>query len=264
MGGVDVKSPAVPEPRIARSRGHAISYEDVGQGFPVVLIPGYMQSAADFRQAGYVDRLAADWRVLVIDPLGHGKSDKPHDAEPYRAPGVAADVVAVLDAAGVESAALWGYSRGAWLACMIAIEFPHRLAALILGGAALTETPSTDLPPWVDALSRGDWTAFWSLFPIPLAPEVRRHFEEVNDPKALAAERMGRLESPYAFHLARVTAPALVYCGGDDDPDDAVPTAHALRTELHVVEGCDHFGAFKAVDSVMPFAVPFLKTAASR
>ena len=264
LGGVKVKIDAGPGARIARSRDYAISYEDVGQGSPVVLIPGLMQSAADYRQAGYVNPLAANRRVLIVDPLGHGRSDKPHDAHAYRAPDVAADVIAVLDAAGLEKATLWGYSRGAWLACMAAIEFPDRLAALILGGEALTRPPPTDVPPWNETLARGDWAGFWSVFPIPLTHEVRRHFEDINDPKALAAERIGRIESGYAFDLRRVSAPALVYCGGDDDPGDVVPTAQALKTELHVMEGCDHFGAFKEVDRVMPFALAFLKTAASR
>ena len=114
----------------------------------MVLLPGFMQSAADYRQAGYVDRLAGTQRVLIVDPLGHGQSDKPHETAAYRAPDVAADVIAVLDAAGIERAALWGYSRGAWLACMAAIEFHERLTALILGGAGLTQPPPTDLPPW--------------------------------------------------------------------------------------------------------------------
>ena len=254
--------PASPRPHSAKSRGYAISYEDAGVGSPVVLLPGFMQSAADYRQAGYVDRLAGTQRVLIVDPLGHGQSDKPHETAAYRAPDVAADVIAVLDAAGIERAALWGYSRGAWLACMAAIEFPERLTAMILGGAGLTQPPSTDMPPWVDPLSRGDWVGFWALFPVPLTAEVKRHFE-LNDPKALAAERLGRIESAYAFDLGRVSAPALVYCGGDDDPDDAVPTAQALKTGLRVVEGCDHFGAFKAVDAVMPFALAFLRTVAS-
>jgi hypothetical protein len=35
------------------------------------------------------------------------------------------------------------------------------------------------------------------------------------------------------------------------------------QTELHVVEGCDHFGAFKEVDRIMPFVAAFLKMAAS-
>jgi len=264
VGGIDAKSSAGPGLRVARSRGYAISYEDVGQGSPVVLAPGFMQSAADYREAGYVDRLAATRRVLIVDPLGHGQSEKPHDPQAYRAPGVAADVIAVLDAAGLERAALWGYSRGAWLACMAAIEFPHRLTALILGGAALTQPPPTEIPPWVDPLSRADWPAFWSLFPIPLSAETKRHFEEVNDPKALAAERIGRIESAYAFDLGRASVPALVYCGGNDDANDAAPTAQALKTKLRVVEGRDHAEAFGAVDSVMPFAVPFLKTVDSR
>jgi pimeloyl-ACP methyl ester carboxylesterase len=102
-----------------------------------------------------------------------------------------------------------------------------------------------------------------ALFPIPLTPEVKRRFE-ANDPKALAAERIGRVESAYVFDLARVSAPALVYCGGNDDPDDAVPTARALRTELRVIEGCDHAETFGAVDSVMPSAMDFLRTVASR
>ncbi len=263
MPGIMVKIPAGPGPRIARSRGYAISYEDAGQGSPVVLLPGFMGTAAYYRDAGYVNRLAATRRVLIVDPLGHGQSDKPHGADAYRAPDVAADVIAVMDAAGLERAVLWGYSRGAWLACMAAIEFPERLTALIIGGAALTQPPPTNMPPWVDPLSRGDWAAFWSLFPVPLTPEVKLHFEDVNDPKALAASQRGRIESAYVFDLGRVSVPTLVYCGGDDDPDEAMPTAQALRTELQLVEGRDHFGAFKDVDSVMPLAVAFLKTVAS-
>jgi len=65
-----------------------------------------MQSAADYREAGYVDQLAATLRVLIVGPLGHGQSDKPHDAVAYRAPGVAVDVIAVMDAAGLEKATL--------------------------------------------------------------------------------------------------------------------------------------------------------------
>lgn len=247
----------------AASRGFAISYEDEGHGSPVVLIPGFMQSAAEFQEAGYVDRLAPKWRVLSIDPLGHGKSDKPHDPEPYRSPGVASDVIAVMDAAGIESATLWGYSRGAWLAGMTAIEFPDRLTALIIGGGALTGPPPTQMPGWVEPLLRAEWAAYWSIFPIPLSPEVQARFEAANDPKALANERIGRIESAYTFDLERISVPALIYCGEDDEPEDVVPTAEALNTEVHVVAGCDHAGAFYEMDRVMAFAIPFLEAVAS-
>jgi pimeloyl-ACP methyl ester carboxylesterase len=257
-----VKGLAGPETCIARSRGYAISYEDAGQGSPVVLVPGLMGSAFDCRQAGYIEGLATSRRVLVVDPLGHGKSDKPHEAEAYAAPDVAADVIAVMDAAGVERAALWGYSWGAWLACMAAVEFPQRFNALILGGVGLSE-PWTGVPPWADALARSDWAACWSLFQHPLSPEAKLHFEEVNDPIAVAAVVKGGLRSAYVFHLGRVSVPTLVYVGSDDNPDGVMPTARELKTELQVLEGCDHFGAFSEVDRVMPLAVAFLKTTAS-
>lgn len=249
---------------VALSRGYAIRYEDAGQGAPVVLVPGFMQSASDFRHAGYVDRLADRWRVLAVDPLGHGSSDKPHDPEAYRSPGVAADVTSVLDAVGLERAVMWGYSRGAWLATMTAIEFPSRLNGLIVGGAGLTDPPPTRLPHWVDPLSRGDWAAFWPLFGMALNAETKAHFERVNDPKALAAERLGRIESAYTFDLSRVTVPSLVYCGGDDEPEGAAPTAEALHTELRVIEGRDHPGAFNDLDGVMAVVVPFLETITSK
>jgi pimeloyl-ACP methyl ester carboxylesterase len=242
---------------VAKSRGYTISYEDVGQGRPVVLIPGFMQTNKDWRD--YVGRLADIRRVLAMDPLGQGKSDKPHDSELYRSPGVAADVIAVLDAAGVEKATLWGYSRGMWLGAMTAIEYPDRMAALILGGGSLTDPPPTEMPPWVEPISRGDWEGFFSLFGIPLDAKTKAHFQAHNDPKAMAAERTGRIESAYTFDLTRVSVPALVYCGADDGPEDADATAEALHTKVHVVPG-DHANAFSAVDEVMAAVLPFLES----
>jgi pimeloyl-ACP methyl ester carboxylesterase len=248
---------------VARSRGYAIGYTDRGEGAAVVLIPGFMSSAAHCREVGYLEGLTSRHRLLIVDPLGQGESDKPHDADAYHAPDVAADVIAVMDAADLESAVLWGYSRGAWLAGMAAIEFPERLSALIIGGASLTEPPEADVPGWVDAMSRGDWATFWSMYPVPVSPELKLQFEEVNDPRAMAAERTGAISSLYSFDLSRVSVPALVYCGGDDGPEEAEPTARALKTELRVVDGCDHVGAFEQVGRVMPFALAFVESAAS-
>jgi pimeloyl-ACP methyl ester carboxylesterase len=43
------------------------------------------------RTWGYVGRLAERYRVLVVDPLGHGLSDKPHDRQAFSKPDIAAD-----------------------------------------------------------------------------------------------------------------------------------------------------------------------------
>lgn len=180
-------------------------------------------------------------------------------ADSYRSPDVAADVITVLDAAGVDKATLWGNSRGGWLAAMTTIEHPEPVAALILGGAQLTFPPPKELPRWMEPMSRGDWEGVWAVFPIPLSQKTRLDFEAANDPKAMAAERTGRIESAYVFDLTHVMVPACVYRGVDDGPEDAQATAKALHTRVQVVQG-DHAGAFNALDAVMAVVTPFLES----
>lgn len=76
-----------------------------------MLVQGFSLSGGGRWELGQVDRLVVLGRqVLVVDSLGHGKSDQPHDPEAYRWPAAAVDIVAAMDAAGVARATLWGYS----------------------------------------------------------------------------------------------------------------------------------------------------------
>lgn len=250
-----------PRVRSARSRGYTISYEDAGDGAPLVLITGLTGSAQQMREDGYVGRLAAARRVLNVDPLGHGRSEKPYGWEAYRSPDVAADVIAVLDAAGIERAALWGYSRGARLACIAAVEYPDRVTALILGGSGdLTAAPPPGLPPWLDALAQGEWSALWSALPFTIPSHKKRQFER-SDPMAISAVIAGDLQSTYVLDLGRVAVPTLVYCGGRDDPDAHRRTADALGVELRVVGDAGHPETLDDVEGVLPLAVAHLVAA---
>ena len=238
-----------------------ISFEDAGTGSAIVLIPGSTMSAADWRDAGYIDRFASSRRVLAVDPLGNGLSDKPHDPDAYLWPAVAADVIAVMDAAGVDRAAVWGYSRGATLAATVAADFPDRVAALILcGGGDLGEKmpEGTAASPMIEAMSRGDFGPLWDRFSFSEAD--RLYDTEFNDPKALGAMGTGMGRSGLAIDLGRVTAPALVYVGGNDLPEEEKRTADALGVELHVLPGLDHLEGFARVDLVAPLVLGFLES----
>ena len=57
---------------------------------------------------GICGDLDRHWRVVTVDPLGHGDSDTPHDADAYVAAEVTSDLIAVLDAAGTDRATVWG------------------------------------------------------------------------------------------------------------------------------------------------------------
>jgi pimeloyl-ACP methyl ester carboxylesterase len=243
--------------RTTRSRGHTISYEDAGSGLAIVLLPGATMSAADFRDAGYVDRLAVDHRVLSIDPLGLGLSDKPHEAEAYRWPEVADDVLAVMDAAGVERAVVWGYSRGGGLAAVVASGHPDRVSALVLHEESPEDViPGTPPSAHVAALIGGDFGPMWAAF--DFSEPDRRHDEETNDPKALGALWSASRRFGVAFDLRHIAAPALVL-SGDDDPGGAERCADALGAALRFMPGLDHLQAFSRTDIVMPLVLEFLR-----
>ena len=228
------------------SRGYGISYEDAGRGFPVALINGFTGRAAEWRDLGIVDRLASSHRVLSIDSLGHGLSDGPHEWEASLAPAISDDIVAALDDAGIERTALWGYSRGAWMAAMIAERHPDRVASLIAGGSGSSSgSPDPAVPATTEALCRGDWDAFWDAF-----GEVSdRDREEMLlcDPRAIGAVDLGSRRSSYVIDLARITAPTLLYCGGGDEPEALEGTAKALGVPVQVVGDSGHFETFARV-----------------
>jgi pimeloyl-ACP methyl ester carboxylesterase len=195
--------------RKVTSRGFGISYDDVGEGPTIVLISGFSQSGGDWWELGYVDRLVVPGRrVLVVDPLGHGNSDRPHDPSAYKRPGVALDIVATMDAAGVAEATLWGFSRGAALAACAAIESPARVVALVLGaGGDLSDTPPIALSPAIETLLAGDWAAYFTTPQGSIyADATRRYHERVNDPRAFGAALAGRRLFPYDLDLGRISA----------------------------------------------------------
>jgi pimeloyl-ACP methyl ester carboxylesterase len=88
----------------------------------------------DWYEAGYVEALRPDYRLILIDARGHGSSDKPHDPDAYVLNRRAADVVAVLDALDIAKALFWGYSMGGWIGFGIAKYAAERVHALVIGG----------------------------------------------------------------------------------------------------------------------------------
>jgi pimeloyl-ACP methyl ester carboxylesterase len=264
-GWPDWRTPAGDAPATIRvgsadSRGFRISYEDAGAGRPILLVPGHTMMAADWREMGYTQRLAMSRRVITLDPLGHGLSDKPHDAEAYRWPGVVEDLVAVMDAAGVERAPIWGYSRGATLAAGVAIQVPERVSALILGGEDLLSVPPTQWTAdnWAARLTRGEWAALYEVY----GGSAKDHaFAEATlDASALGAAILGRRLSGAAGLIdpSRISCPTLIYAGGEDDAQAITRTAEALGVTAHILDGLDHRRGFSASDRVLPLVTDFL------
>ena len=103
--------------------------------------------------AGFFDpvarRLAANgrFRPVAIDLRGHGGSDKPPPPEPYRYELMAADVVAVLDALGLDEVAVVGGSLGGGVAIHLDLLQPGRARRMMLCEAiARPATPASGAP----------------------------------------------------------------------------------------------------------------------
>ena len=112
-----------------------LRYVDHGTGEPVVLVHGYGNTADIWADNRIVQDLSRNYRVIVFDLRGHGKSDKPHDPARYGRE-MTLDVVRLLDHLGIQRAHIVGYSLGGHLVSQLLTLHPERfLSATLIAGA---------------------------------------------------------------------------------------------------------------------------------
>src|ERR1700730_11539994 len=110
---------------------HRLAYTIYGQGNPVVLLHGQLLSQT--MQEALAKSLAErGHRVITVDLLGHGASDRPDDMPLYSMAQFAEQVVALLDHLEVEQAVIGGTSLGANVALEFAALAPERLRGLLI------------------------------------------------------------------------------------------------------------------------------------
>ncbi len=239
--------------------GIAIHFEVVGSGHPLVLLHGLTGRLEAWGMAGYVERLASDHRLVLVDARGHGLSERPADPDAYRIALQAGDVLAVLDELAIEDAALAGWAMGAATALRIAATHPHRthaVAALGLGDAAgsvgFADVPGPEQRD--DAPARDFERNGMSTVVRRLDERGEPRWARLvgrSDPGAMAAcWRGSRRLDPVAARLADLETPLLFAWGELEAPPEPLPLPLGAR----VVElpGKDHLGAFGRSDVLAP------------
>lgn len=112
--------------------GQRIAYSVYGEGPRVtVLMPGLLLSQR--MQEPLAEALAARGeRVVVMDPLGHGRSDRPRDMWRYSMTTFGAQAVGLLDHLEIEQAVIGGTSLGANITLEVAAAAPERVRGMLL------------------------------------------------------------------------------------------------------------------------------------
>ena len=113
------------------NEGTKIYWDEQGsaQRPPILLIMGLGYSSRLWHRTRPM--LAQHFRTIAFDNRGVGLSDAPPG--PYSIPTMASDAAAVLDAAGVASAHVFGISMGGTIAQEFTLQYPTRTCSLILG-----------------------------------------------------------------------------------------------------------------------------------
>lgn len=151
-----------PEVRYARNDGVAIAYQSFGEGdVNLVCIPGFVSNLIWTWEIPGVrlmlERFASFARVVILDRRGVGLSDRfsPHDLPSLEV--LADDVVAVMDDAGLDRAAVFGWQSGSTSAVMLAAAYPERVSALALFSA---DPCPQRKPDWPYGWDEATWTTY--------------------------------------------------------------------------------------------------------
>ena len=244
-------------PFVHATDGTRIHYEVTGKSgaTPVLMIQGLGAS----KNAWNLQRIAmaTRFRIISFDNRGAGRSDKP--TEPFTLEQMADDALAVLDAAGIETAHVVGASMGGVISQIVAVKYPHRVRSLTLVCTACRNHPWRQelLQAWAKTaadkgmIEVGKEAAQWVMSPRsfrrlvpaftwmgPLAALRPRH-SFVSQIDAILNTREDLVDQ-----LSTITAPTMVIVGNQDiltPRGDSEEIAERIpNAELVVISGAAH------------------------
>lgn len=232
-------APAETAPLSVTAAGTVLAGESSGEGAPVLALHG-LTATRRYVLMGSRALERSGHRVISYDARAHGSSAPAAEGD-YGYARLAADALAVLDAAGERRAVLAGASMGAHAAVRVALEHPGRVAGLVLITPAFDPRSQEHHERW-DALARGlregGVEGFLAAYDLAAVPEawretvgrVLRQRLSAHEHPAAVADALERVPRSRPFEdwceLASVGCPCLVV-GSRDEADPGHPLAVA-------------------------------------
>lgn len=217
------------------------AYVRFGHGTPLLLITGYRATVSEWNSA-FVDALAADHDVIVLENPGVGRSVTDH--VPQTMEGMADTVSDFIDAMRLRDVDVLGWSMGGMVVQQLAIDHPHQVHALVLMSTTAAGSRATPVSSHVTEVLSGTSPAPFDaimgvLFPPDAQAQAVRCFRSgmfqpagyghVAVSKATADAQSQAMAAWWrddeAFHaLSRISASTLVLVG---DKDAVLPPQNA-------------------------------------
>jgi pimeloyl-ACP methyl ester carboxylesterase len=239
--------------------GAKLHYVDAGSGPVVVLLHGLADDVGVWELA--IPALAAKHRVIALDQIGFGRSDKPLLG--YRAGTFVDFLDGFLNELKIDRASLVGNSLGGWIAASFALTHPERIDRLVLcdaaGYAAVTKTMN---PRALSALRLASREEIRYLGPLTF--HDKRFYEDVDlvlKQRVTAGDNytinqvldsMIRGEDVLDGRLGAIHKPTLIVWGREDK---LIPLNFAERfhkeitgSRLEVIDNCGHMPHVECAD----------------
>ena len=231
--------------------GAKVHYVDAGTGSPVILLHGLADDIGVWESV--MPTLAAKHRVIALDQIGFGRSDKPLLG--YRAGTFVDFLEGFLNELKIDRASLVGNSLGGWIAADFALAHPERIDRLVLcdaaGYAALGKNMNARTLSALRLASRDDIRYLG-----PLTFHDKRFYEDVDlafKQRVTAGdsytvkqvlESMVRGEDVLDGRVGAIHKPTLILWGRDDK---IIPLNFAERlhkeiagSRLEIIDNCGH------------------------
>ena len=220
-------------------------YIEKGQGEPLILLHGNGENCDYF--VGQTDAFARRFHVYALDTRGHGKT--PRGNAPFTIRQFADDLLAFMDAHGIDKAHLLGFSDGGNIAMIFAMKYPERVNKLILDGANLN--------------AKGVRRSI--QIPIEIGYRIAKVFANKSDEARRNTEMLGLMVNDPNVRpeeLSAIKAKTLVMAGTKDmiKEDHTRLIARSIPdSRLVILEG-DHFIANKCPAAFNQAVLDFLVT----
>ena len=118
------------------SNKHRIHYRLSGERGPwLILHPPFILDHECWDMSGFVQLLERDFRLMLIDPLGHGRSDAPEDPTCYSMESRVQDVLNVMQEVQMDFAHFFGVGLGGQIGFQMAVDAPRKIRSLITAAA---------------------------------------------------------------------------------------------------------------------------------